>query len=124
MRRFQTFPPSPRDREVRTPKSGLREHSHDLPISLSPLTARWKRGIILRMNDPQLGGSHGKQHRTTKILSRARLRSGRLAARSASAAARAGAALMFVYRRATAAVKNNSLRPKRLHPAAQTRSVM
>src|SRR5215813_12516127 len=42
---------------------------------------------------PQLGGSHGKQHRTTKILSRARLRSGRLAPRGASAAARAAAAL-------------------------------
>jgi hypothetical protein len=59
--------------------SGLREHSHDLPIRLSPLTARWKRGIILCTNDPQPRGSHGNPYRTTKILSRARLRGGRLA---------------------------------------------
>ena len=40
--------------------SSRREHSHDLTNSLSPLTARWKRGIILGRNDPQLGGSHGE----------------------------------------------------------------
>jgi hypothetical protein len=59
-----------------------------------------------------------------KFLSRALLGSGRLAARSASAAARAGAALMFVCRRADGRGKNNSLRPERPHPAAQARSVM
>jgi putative tryptophan/tyrosine transport system substrate-binding protein len=37
------------------------------------------------MNDPQPGGSHGKPHRTTKILSHARRR-GRLAAHGARAA--------------------------------------
>src|SRR5262245_51516772 len=38
------------------------------------------------------GGSHGKPHRTTKILSHASRRRGRLAARGARAAGRAGAA--------------------------------
>jgi len=38
------------------------------------------------MNDPQAGGSYGKLHRTTKILSDARRRSGRVAARGAGAA--------------------------------------
>src|SRR5215467_10252405 len=37
------------------------------------------------MNDPPTGGSHGKPHRTTKILSHAR-RSGGVAARGARAA--------------------------------------
>jgi hypothetical protein len=53
-----------------------------------------------------------------------RCASARLAARGATAATRGGAALMFVCRRATAAVKNNSLRPERPHRAAQARSVM
>ena len=39
------------------------------------------------MNDPQPEGSHGKPHRTTKILSDARRRGG-VAARSAGAAGR------------------------------------
>src|SRR6266536_6197881 len=38
------------------------------------------------MNDPPTGGSHGKPHRTTKILSHARRRGGRVAARGARAA--------------------------------------
>src|SRR5262245_19251885 len=37
------------------------------------------------MNDPLTGGSHGKLHWTTKILSRARRRSGGVAARGARA---------------------------------------
>src|SRR5262245_48635967 len=39
------------------------------------------------MNDPQAGGSHGKLHRTTKILSHAARQRGRVAARGACAAA-------------------------------------
>src|SRR5262245_42722786 len=39
------------------------------------------------MNDPQPEGSHGKPHRTTKILSHARRRGGRVADRGARAAA-------------------------------------
>jgi hypothetical protein len=35
------------------------------------------------MNDPQSGGSHGKLHRTTKILSHAQRRRCRVAARGA-----------------------------------------
>src|SRR5262249_42522358 len=51
-------------------------------------TARRKRGIILHcMNAPHPEGSHGKLHRTTKILSHARRRGGSLAARGAGAAA-------------------------------------
>src|SRR5262249_3574812 len=53
----------------------------------SSQTARWKRGMICHcMNDPQPEGSHGKLHRTTKILSHARRR-GVVAARGARAAA-------------------------------------
>jgi hypothetical protein len=48
---------------------------------------RWKCGIIRHgMNDPQPGGSHGKPHPTTKILSHSRWRCGRVAARGARAA--------------------------------------
>src|SRR5438067_6392294 len=38
------------------------------------------------MNDPQPEGSHGKLHRTTKILNDARRRCGRMAARGARTA--------------------------------------
>jgi len=38
------------------PEAVLREHLPDLPISLNPLTARRKRGIILCMNDPNREG--------------------------------------------------------------------
>src|SRR5262249_23641789 len=47
----------------------------------------WKRGILPPLNDPPIGGSHGKPHPTTKILSHAaRRRGGRVAARGARAA--------------------------------------
>src|SRR6516165_386245 len=44
------------------------------------------------MNDPQPEGSHGKPHRTTKILSHARRRGGRVAARGKGAGRRPAAA--------------------------------
>jgi hypothetical protein len=51
-------------------------------------TARWKRGIISPLHEwPPTGGSHGKPHPTTKILSRARRRGNRLAACGARTAA-------------------------------------
>src|SRR5262249_14118051 len=44
-------------------------------------TARWKRGIIPPLHEwPPVGGSHGKLHRKTKILSHASRRRGRVAA--------------------------------------------
>jgi hypothetical protein len=55
-------------------------------------TARWKGGIIPLHERPPTGGSHGKPHRTTKILSHARQRGNNVAARSARAARRARAA--------------------------------
>jgi len=49
-------------------------------------TPRWKRGMISPLHEwPPTGGSHGKPHRTTEILSHARRRGG-LAARGAGAA--------------------------------------
>jgi hypothetical protein len=60
----------------------------DLPIGLNP---RPRDGIVVPsphcMNDPQPEGSHGKLHRTTKILSHASRRRGGVAARGAGAAA-------------------------------------
>src|SRR6516225_4392841 len=87
--------------------SGLREHSDDLPISLGPLTGRWKRGIIRRMNDPQPRGSHGKPHRTTKILSRLGCAAAAQPLAVSAQQSRAGSALMFVCRRATAAPRSS-----------------
>src|SRR5262249_2249319 len=50
-------------------------------------TARWKRGIIPPFHEwPPTGGSNGKLYRTTKILSHARRRGSRLAARGPRAA--------------------------------------
>src|SRR5262245_12099873 len=47
-------------------------------------TARWKRGIIPPLYEwPPVGGSHGKLHRKTKILSHASRRRGSVAARGA-----------------------------------------
>src|SRR5262249_27845542 len=61
-------------------------------ICLSALVRRPRDGSVVSflhcMNDPPAGGSHGKLHRTTKILSHAaRWRGGRLAACRARAAA-------------------------------------
>src|SRR5262249_54408958 len=56
-------------------------------------TARWKRGTIPPLHEwPPTGGSHGKPHRTTKILSHARRDGSSVAVRDARAAGRAHAA--------------------------------
>src|SRR5215472_19112228 len=69
----------------------IRKHSLDLPVGLSH---RPRDGSVVSslhcMNDPQPEGSHGKPHRTTKILSHARRRGGCVAARGARARANAG----------------------------------
>jgi hypothetical protein len=71
--------------EAREFQGGLREHSPDLPICLSHRPR--ERGIIPPLHErPPTRGSHGKLHRTPKILSHAR-RGGCLAARGARAAA-------------------------------------
>src|SRR5215472_12869396 len=84
-----------------SPLSGGQTGKHLVIVwGLPPLTpSGWKRGIIRPLHErPPTGGSHGKPHRTTKILSRARRRGGGVAARGARAARRADAA----HRRAAA----------------------
>ena len=45
---------------------------HSTCLSALVQTARWKRGTILPLDEcPPAGGSHGKLHQTTKILSHA-----------------------------------------------------
>src|SRR5262249_9105111 len=62
------------ERPLLTP-TVIRKHSLELPIGLSH---RPRDGSVVSslhcMNDPQPEGSHGKLHRTTKILSHARRR--------------------------------------------------
>src|SRR5262249_42156753 len=74
-------------------RSGFRKHS--VATFLSALVAGLGEGSVVSslhcMNDPQAAGSHGKPHRTTKILSHARWRGG-MAVHGARAAARAHAA--------------------------------
>src|SRR5262252_5805115 len=54
-------------------------------------TARWKGGIIPPLHEwPPSGGSHGKPHRTTQILSHVQRRGGRVAACCARAALHEG----------------------------------
>src|SRR5215471_21575195 len=58
-----------RDEALRSAFGGKPENICSLR-ALSPLTTSgWKRGIIPRLHEwPPTGGSHGKPHRTTKIL--------------------------------------------------------
>src|SRR6516225_1975256 len=72
--------------------SGHSQASLDLPIGLGTDRAMeaWYHPPLHEW--PPTGGSHGKSHRTTKILSHARRRGGGVAARGARAAGRAGAA--------------------------------
>jgi hypothetical protein len=74
------------------PQLVIRKHSLDSPIGLGH---RPRDGSVVSfpncMNGPQPEGSHGKPHRTTKILSDAWRRGSRLAARGKGGAASEGA---------------------------------
>src|SRR5262245_16988554 len=79
---------------VRSNKEMVKNSSLDTnrPIQVTDWAIENVVSSLHCMNDPQPEGSHGKPHRTTKILSHARWCGGCVAARGARAAAnKAGA---------------------------------
>src|SRR5437867_12492511 len=74
------------------PQLVIRKHSLDSSIGLSHRLGDGNVVSFLHCMKTPTGGSHGKLHPTTKVLSDAWRRGGSVAARSASAAVRAHAA--------------------------------